>query len=258
MTETTETTDVVKAEVVDETPTANIYEENGITLYDTYQEFKERAKGRLTQEVQGVVWTRWTLGAHVKAVLETAHYGSHKMADLEADLGMKSKTLYACKTLFETYSRAQMEAKVMPKNLSFRALNYIARVPDEEKRDEYMDQVAAGEIKAEEIPKLEKGEATDTTTESSGTSNVAAEEKSTEEKAAAAIRRGIGAVDAPLDLVLGHMNDAETCLDNLDLVASDDDMYDAVQEELVTFKKKLVDLQPKVSSLVKRLSDAGA
>jgi hypothetical protein len=256
----TENTQLGEAEVVDDNTTTavagpNVYEENGIVLYDSYDEFVSKVKSRLTQEGQAIVWTRWTLGAHVKAALEGNVYGDHVMDDLERDLGISRKTLYACKTLFETYDVKEMEEKVMPKNLPFRSLNYIARVDDPEKRAEYMEQVAAGEIKAEEIPKLEagtaeKGEATET---GDDTTAVAGEPKSTEDKAAAAIRKAIGAVDAPLDIVLGHINAAENCLGDLDLVSADDDLYDTVTGELAEFRTKLSDLQPRTTSLIEEL-----
>jgi hypothetical protein len=254
----TEELATIEPEVVNSQPdTVDIYEKNGIVLYGTYQEFIERARGRLTQEGQSIVWTRWTLGAHVKAALDSAQYGSCKMADLEQDLGLKSKTLYACKTLFETYSREDMEEKVVPKNISFRSLNYIARVNDPEKRDEYLDQVAAGELNAEEIPKLEKAEESDGTSGDGdgATTSVSGEEKSSEEKAAAAIRKAVGAVEAPLDLVLGHISAAEQCLDNMDLVAGDDDLYEKVAGELGEFRDKLTDLQPRVQTLQDKLNN---
>jgi len=67
---TEEKTTVVDAEIVEEVATIDVYEENGIKLYGSYDEFIERAKGRFLQEGQAMVWSRWTLGAHVKVVLE--------------------------------------------------------------------------------------------------------------------------------------------------------------------------------------------
>jgi hypothetical protein len=257
---TTAMTPAIQPEVVDNE--IDIYDRNGIVLYESYAEFIERAKGRLTQEGQSIVWTRWTLGAHVKAALDSATYGSCKMADLENDLGLKSKTLYACKTLFETYTREDMEEKVVPKNISFRALNYIARVDDPAKRDEYMEQVATGELNPEEIPKLERGEDPGGEGEGDGddtgegaTSGVSGEEKTAEQKAAAAVRKAIGAVEAPLDLVLGSIQAAETALDNMDILAGDDELYERVQGELSEFQDKLTDLQPRTTSLAKRLGE---
>ena len=251
---------VLTAEVVGEM-TSSVYEENGIVLYENYDELISKIKFRLEQEVECIVWSRWTLGAHVKALTEQASYGSHTMDDLVNDIGLSKQTLYACKTLFETYDRSRMEDKIIPNKLSFRALNYISRVSDEDQRDYYIEEVSSGNIKAEDIPSLESNTlpAGAGVTEDSGSGDSTKEPASTpqspEANAASAIRKAMGAVDAPLDLLTAAIQPLEMALDKLDEVAADDDLYETVREELAVVRTRLANSQPSVEGLIKRLDD---
>ena len=249
--------ELITVEVVDKD--LDIFEKNNVILYESYEELKQRVKERFNDEKRSIVWTRWMLGAQVKAVLEGAHYGTHKIEELEVDLELSRKTLYACKTLFETYSYNDMKDKIIPKQIPFRSLNYITRVADEEARDAYLTQVAEGEIKAEDIPKLEasdkKAEKEEETAAPSGAglNPLTPEPPDVNKNTASSIRKAIGNVDAAVDLILGHIEPAERSLDDLDMI-SNDKLYEALEGEFRGLITKLEAIQPKIESFLERAS----
>jgi hypothetical protein len=252
---------ITEAEVVESE--TDIYEKNGIMIYDTYDTMIERLVGRAKQEATAIVEFRWKIGAQVKMALETAAYGTHKMDDLVRDIGWSDKTLYACQTLFETYTREELDTKIIPNGVPFRSLNYITRIHDDEKREEYLDKVIDGEVKAEDIPKLIKAEKEETA--SGGGSADDAEPagmnlgvsdstpQSAEQKAAGNIRRAMGEVEAPLDIVLAHLDIAIKSLDEMDLIA-DDGLYERVCDDISVMRDKVDNCQPKLAALSKRIT----
>ena len=222
---------------------SNVYDANGITLYGSYEELVRKARERLAQEVEAMAWTRWALGAHVKALLEEAKYGDHKVEDLEKDLELSKKTLYACKTLFETFTRQEMVDKIAPMKLSFRALNYLARVADPDRRDEYMGQLSEGKIKAEEIPSLEreiKNKDKDTNPTVSGSKRVAAL---------------TGKLKTLLDKVIDEVPYIEEAVNLLYDVAADSDEYDQAINSFGDLMMSVKDSKDMLDSLMGELVD---
>ena len=251
--------ELITAEIVEED--LDIFERNNVVLYENYDELKQRIKERFNDEKRSIVWTRWMLGAQVKAVLDGAHYGTHKIEELEVDFELSRKTLYACKTLFETYSYEDMKDKIIPKQIPFRSLNYITRVADEEAREAYLDQVADGEIKAEDIPKLEAsgkadsggGSGEEDTTGGAGLNPLTPDAPDVNKSTASSIRKAVGNVDAAVDLILGHIDSAERSLDDLDMI-SNDKLYEALEGEFKGLITKLEAIQPKITSFLERAS----
>jgi len=227
-----------------------VFADNGIKLYGSYEELIKKIKERLGQEAQALTWVRWTLGAHVKALLEGAGYGDHKIDEMVDDIGLSRQTLYACKALFETYSRKEMETRIIPLNIPFRALNYLVRVPDEAERRKLLGQVAKGELKAEDIPAAVapaegKAPAADDLKPAKGKEGTPAE------KAAAVVRRAIGAVDAPLDLVLPAIRKLDEALRDWS-DETDEALPKELAEELVALNGRCGDLRGSIETLGKR------
>ena len=228
-----------------------IYQENGIELFSSYEEFKEKAGQRLAEEAESMVWTRWTLGAHVKAILDDACYGDRKAEDLEGDLSLSKKTLYACKTMFERFTRNEMESKIIPLGLSFRALNYLARVGDDDRRDGYMKLLSEGEIKSEDIPSLEQeakvAGATETTATDDGPSRTAKKALSDLRKP---VKTAVSYLERAENIISSDMSHA---LGLMDIIAEDKELYDSAVEELTTLRDTAWDMSEKLQTLKETL-----
>jgi len=247
----TKTTEIAKAD---------IFEQNQLKFYGSYEELKQVVTQRLANELESMVRTRWCLGGHVKALLEGARkdlYGKHKIEELEEDFQLDKKTLYLCKTLFETFSKEDLDDKIVPAKIPLRALNYLVRVHDEEKRAEYLRQLQAGEIKAEDIPRLEAGKDAPALPAGSEVLDVNAEDvtpgRSEEGKAAAAIQKAAGAVRAPLELAEAAVPELERKLADLNLVAGDDKLYGEIEDGLRDLMPVVERLQAALAALAKSL-----
>ena len=231
-------------------------QEDEIVILESYDELVDRIKKKADTEITAAVMFRWTVGAHVKLALETAVYGSHKMDDLIEDLGWGSRMLYACKNLYETFTRKQMESDVLPLKLPFRSLNYLVHVKDPDERLEKMKLVAEGKLKAQDCNKTPEqlaaagGDEEPMTIPEVGEGG---EDRTPAQTAASQIRSRIHQLEEPLSFVLNRTEPVLQALPDLDEVAADDDLYEAVQSSLQDFKVRVDEAEEQLARLKEEL-----
>ena len=227
------------------------FTDDGIVPVDDYDELVDKMRRKGIAEMSSAVRLRWLIGAHTKLVLDTAVYGSHKMKELSEDSGWSTQQLYACKNLYETFSRKELEEKVLDKGITFRDLiNKIIRIKDKDERDRVLALLGEGKT-MDEVEKLLQEEAVDVTDTTEGAKE-GESETDPDLKALSTINSAKHLLEEHLDYVLNRVAPMTDVLSNLDLIA-DEQVYQQAQDKLEELKTKAAEAEQLLAELLGEL-----
>lgn len=103
--------------------------------FATFDELIAAIKEQMTKADKMVLRLNWYIGLQAWIVQSNAVYGDHSILEFAEKIGLSSSSVYEAKRFYETYSRDDLENRLVPHEIPYRRALALLRCSDEEQRN---------------------------------------------------------------------------------------------------------------------------
>ena len=124
--------------------------------FDSFDALVDAVKEQMYKADRMVLRVNWFIGLQAWIIQSDSVYGEHSIDEFARGIGLSASSVYETKRFYETYSREDLEERLVPHSVPYRRALALLRCNDEEQRNLIEQACFELSLKDEEVADLVK------------------------------------------------------------------------------------------------------
>lgn len=124
--------------------------------FDSFDALVDAVKEQMYKADRMVLRVNWFIGLQAWIIQSDSVYGEHSIDEFARGIGLSASAVYETKRFYETYSREDLEERLVPHSVPYRRALALLRCNDEEQRNLIEQACFELSLKDEEVADLVK------------------------------------------------------------------------------------------------------
>lgn len=124
--------------------------------FDTFDALVDAVKEQMSKADRMVLRVNWFIGLQAWIIQSESVYGEHSVDEFAKGIGLSTSAVYETKRFYETYSREDLEDRLVAHNVAYRRALALLRCNDGEQRNLIEQASYELSLKDEEVAELVK------------------------------------------------------------------------------------------------------